>query len=144
MLSKPDIGWTVFSLGGFQAEISYLTDIPFEWLISCKTELEHNIPASFFLELEGESCIVTAYGHTHIICENHDCEHTLITVRDVDFAELTRMLLHDIRLYFDDWVRWYAFEEKESDFARRAPALKELIEETEQALRAYLAKAGRR
>ena len=49
MLSKPENGWTVFSLGDFQAEVSYLVDIPFDWLISCKNALKHNIPLSFFL-----------------------------------------------------------------------------------------------
>ena len=138
MLSKPDIGWTVFSLGDFRAEVSYLVDIPFDWLISCKNALKYNIPASFFLELEGESCIVTSYGYdTHIICQNHDCEYTLTTVRDVDFVQLSRMLVEDIRLYFDDWVTWYNFEQKESDFARRRVALKALIEETESYFERY-------
>ena len=141
MLSKPDIGWTVFSLGDFQAEVSYLVDIPFDWLISCKNALQYNIPASFFLELEGESCIVTSYGcDTHIIFNHHDGAYTLKTVRGVDFMDLSKMLLEDIRLYFEDWVTWYNFEQKEADFARRRIALKALIEETE----AYLAAAAKR
>ena len=137
MLSKPDNGWSVFSLGDFQADVSYLVDIPFDWLISCKNALKYNIPASFFLELEGESCIVTSYGHdTHMIFSHHDGAYTLKTVRDVDFMDLSEMLLEDIRLYFDDWVTWYSFEQKESDFARRRAALKALIEETEANLAA--------
>ena len=137
MLSKPDIGWTVFSLGDFQAQVSYLVDIPFDWLISCKNALKYNIPASFFLELEGESCIVTSYGYdTHIIFKNHDCAYSLITIHDVDFMDVSKMLLNDIRLYFDDWVKWYDFEQTESDFARRRAALKALIEETEACLAA--------
>jgi alpha-L-arabinofuranosidase len=47
------------------------------------------------------------------------------------------MLLEDIRLYFDDWVTWYDFEQTESDFARRRTALKALIEETEAYLERY-------
>ena len=132
MLSKPDIGWSVFSLGDFRAEVSYLVDIPFDWLISCKNAMKYNIPLSFFLELEGESCIVTSYGYdTHIIFHNHDDEYKLINVRDVDFMDVTGMLLEDIKMYFEDWVTWYDFEQKESDFARRRAALKALIEETE-------------
>ena len=73
MLSKPENGWTVFSLGDFRAEVSYLVDIPFDWLISCKNALKHNIPLSFFLELEGETCLVTSYGSdTHIIINRRD------------------------------------------------------------------------
>ncbi len=132
MLSKPENGWTVFSLGDFQAEVSYLVDIPFDWLISCKNALKHNIPLSFFLELEGETCLLTSYGYdTHIIINRRDGGYQLKTVRNVNFMDVSDMLLKDIRLYFDDWVTWYDFEQTEADFARRRAALKALIEETE-------------
>ena len=32
MLSKPNAGWTDFSLGGKTYYLSYLNDIPFVWL----------------------------------------------------------------------------------------------------------------
>ena len=32
MLSKPKQGWTEFSLGGVEADLSYLTNVPIEWL----------------------------------------------------------------------------------------------------------------
>lgn len=132
MLSKPENGWFVFSLGDFQAEVSYLVDIPFDWLISCKNALKHNIPLSFFLELEGETCLLTSYGYdTHIIINRRDGGYQLKTVRNVNFMDVSDMLLKDIRLYFDDWVTWYDFEQTEADFARRRAALKALIEETE-------------
>ena len=141
MLSKPENGWTVFSLGDFQAEVSYLVDIPFDWLISCKNALKHNIPLSFFLELEGETCLLTSYGYdTHIIINRRDGGYQLKTVRNVNFMDVSDMLLKDIRLYFDDWVTWYDFEQTEADFARRRAALKALIEETET----YLAACAKR
>ena len=144
MLSKPDIGWTVFSLGDFQAEVSYLVDIPFDWLISCKNALQYNIPASFFLELEGESCIVTSYGYdTHIIIEKRDDGYKLKTIHAVDFMDLSAMLLKDIRQYFEDWVTWYDFEQTEADFARRRTELKALIEETETFLTAAAEKCNK-
>ena len=137
MLSKPENGWTVFSLGDFQAEVSYLVDIPFDWLISCKNALKHNIPLSFFLELEGETCLLTSYGYdTHIIINRRDDGYRLKTVHNVNFMDVSDMLLKDIRLYFDDWVTWYDFEQTEADFARRRAALKALIEETETHLAA--------
>ena len=137
MLSKPENGWTVFSLGDFQAEVSYLVDIPFDWLISCKNALKHNIPLSFFLELEGETCLLTSYGYdTHIIITRRDDGYQLKTVHNVNFMDVSDMLLKDIRLYFDDWVTWYDFEQTEADFARRRAALKALIEETETHLAA--------
>ena len=141
MLSKPENGWTVFSLGDFQAEVSYLVDIPFDWLISCKNALKHNIPLSFFLELEGETCLLTSYGYdTHIIINRRDGGYQLKTVHNVNFMDVSDMLLKDIRLYFDDWVTWYDFEQTEADFARRRAALKALIEETET----YLAACAKR
>lgn len=141
MLSKPEIGWTVFTLGDFQAEVSYLVDIPFDWLISCKNALKHNIPLSFFLELEGETCLLTSYGYdTHIIINRRDDGYQLKTVHNVNFMDVSDMLLKDIRLYFDDWVTWYDFEQTEAVFARRRAALKALIEETET----YLAACAKR
>ena len=141
MLSKPENGWTVFSLGDFRAEVSYLVDIPFDWLISCKNALKHNIPLSFFLELEGETCLVTSYGSdTHIIINRRDDGYQLKTVHNVNFMDVSNMLLQDIRLYVDDWVTWYDFEQTEADFARRRAALKALIEETET----YLAACAKR
>ena len=141
MLSKPENGWTVFTLGDFEAEVSYLVDIPFDWLISCKNALKHNIPLSFFLELEGETCLVTSYGYdTHIIINRRDDGYQLKTVHNVNFMDVSDMLLKDIRLYFDDWVTWYDFEQTEADFARRRAALKALIEETET----YLAACAKR
>ncbi len=133
MLSKPNIGWSVFTLGEFQTEVSYLVDIPFDWLRACISGLKYNIPFSFFLEEEGSNCIVTAYwDYTHIIIQNEDV--TLKTIKDADWLDLSYMLLVDIKRYFDDWVNWYAFEQTESDFLRRRIELKELIEETEQIL----------
>lgn len=35
MLSKPVNGWTTVSIKDFQAEASYLVDIPFQWLNAC-------------------------------------------------------------------------------------------------------------
>ncbi len=141
MLSKPENGWTVFSLGDFQAEVSYLVDIPFDWLISCKNALKHNIPLSFFLELEGETCLLTSYGYdTHIIINRRDDGYRLKTVHNVNFMDVSDMLLKDIRLYFDDWVTWYDFEQTEADFARRRAELKALIEKTET----YLAACAKR
>ncbi len=133
MLSKPETGWPVFSLGDFRADVSYLTDIPFDWLISCKNALKYNIPASFFLEEEGEQCILTSYGrHTHIIiCDDDEDEYTLKNIYDVDLIDLSHMLITDIKMYFEDWVKWYSSERTGADFARRRTELSELITETE-------------
>ena len=137
MLSAPLHGWTTFSLGGLEYEVSYLVDIPFEWLIACKTALEHNIPASFFLELEGEHCLLTSYqSATHIIHCDHEDVYTLHTVEDVDVLALSRMLVHDIRAYFDEWVKWYPFEETDEDLLRRRAALTTLLAETDAAITA--------
>ena len=46
------------------------------------------------------------------------------------------MLLKDIRMYFDEWVKWYSFEQTEADFVRRRLELTELIGETEKYLSA--------
>jgi len=132
MLSKPKSGWSEFTLGDFKTCVSYLVDIPFDWLISCKNAMKHNIPVSFFLELEGEECIVTSYNaRTHIVISDEEDEYMLKTVCDVDFIDLSAMLLEDIKKFFDDWVKWNPYEQTQEDFTRRQAALKELVEETE-------------
>ena len=136
MLSAPQYGWTTLSLGGLAYAVSYLVDIPFEWLIACRTALEHDIPASFFLELEGEQCLLTSYHVTHIIHSGREGGHTLHTIEDLDVLALSRMLVRDIRAYFDAWVEWYPFEDTDADRARRRAALTTLLAETEAALTA--------
>lgn len=88
MLSKPVNGWTTVSIKDFQAEASYLVDIPFEWLNACLNGFKYKIPISLFIDEEGSECFITTYYDvTHIITDRAD-EVSCSTYRDIDFMEL--------------------------------------------------------
>ena len=112
-----------------------MDDVPFNWLIACKNGLEHNIPVSLYIEEEGSnSIIVTYYYSTHIIIEDEDMNRSLKTIDDIDFLDITYMLLNDIKDNFEDWVKWFVYEDSESDFERSRKELKQLIDETDHCL----------
>ncbi len=135
MLSKPHYGWSDVTIGDFKTQASDLDDIPFTWLQACKSGLEHNIPVSLFVEEEGsDSIIVSYYYSTHVIIEDEDLNRSLKTFEDIDFMDITYMLLNDIKEYFEDWVKWFVYEDTEKDFERRRKELKQLIDETEDLL----------
>lgn len=143
MLSKPHHGWTTITLKDFTAEAGYLDDIPFDWLLSCKNAFNndynnpHYLPIALHINEEPDECmIVSYYDYTHIIIErgNNPTNTRCITYDDIDFMDITNMLLHDIREYFDDWVKWSPYEDTEEDHARRRIELKKLLNEVEEAL----------
>lgn len=135
MLSKPVNGWTTVSIKDFQTEASYLVDIPFEWLNTCLNGFKYKIPISLFIDEEGRECfIITYYDVTHIITDRDD-EVACSTYRDIDFMDITDMLLNDIRKYFENWIVWSPYEDAETDFQRRRIELSKLIEEVENALK---------
>ena len=136
MLSKPDNGWVLVTVGDFRTEASYLADLPFDWLRSCIHSLRFNLPLSLFIEEEGTVCYINAYySVTHIICEDSDFSAVVHTVRDMDMLDLTYQIICDIRAEFEDWVSWYDFEQGEAHFARRRTELAVLLDEAEQLLR---------
>lgn len=130
MLAKPKAGWTTVTIGEFEAEASYLVDIPFEWLKGCLIGLKEKIPITLFIDEEGsEEYIVSYYEGTHIIIDRDD-QPQCMTYRNIDFMDITKSVIDDIRLYFEDWVQWSPYE----DWKKRKVELKELILETEKTL----------
>ncbi len=68
-------------------------------------------------------------------CQNIENDNTTLkTIEDIDFIDLSYMLLTDIKKYFEDWIKWYSFEDTETDFTRRESELKQLINETQKYL----------
>ena len=145
MLSTPENGWVKVTVGDFQTEASYLTDLPFEWLRGCINSLRYNLPLSLFIEEEGTVCYINAYYPvTHIICEDSDFSASVHTVRDLDMLDLTYQIICDIRADFEAWVTWYDFEQGEAHFARRRTELAALLNEAEEALRLRAEKMHKR
>lgn len=134
MLSKPKNGWSTVSIGEFEAEASYLVDIPYDWLNACLTGLSSKVPVTLFINEEGsEEFIVSYYEVTHIIIDQGS-ESECITYRDIDFMDIAKAVIEDIKLYLEDWVEWSPYEDTEEKWEKRRIELKELILKTENAL----------
>ena len=137
MLDKPENGFARVSLGAFESYANYIFDTPFDWLKSCKTALQNKVPLALFIdEGAGNFCyIISFYDTTYVVihkAEDKDAE--LKTINELDFMDITDMLLRDIEADLEEWVRWYAFEDTEEDFARRRVELRKLLGEVEEAL----------
>lgn len=135
MLSKPKNGWTTVSIGEFEAEAGYLVDIPFDWLNACLTGLRNKVPITLFINEEGsEEFIVSYYEVTHIVIDR-DEKPECMTYRNIDFMDIARAVIEDMKLYFEDWVHWSPYEETDEEWEKRQIELKALILETEKALK---------
>ena len=144
MLSKPKDGWTTVSIEDFESEASYLVDIPFDWLNACLTGMVNKVPITLFIDEEGsEVFIVSYYDVTHVIVDRADLPES-ITYRNIDFMDITNGIIEDIKLYFEDWVRWSPYEDTEEECKIRSVHLKKLIKETEKALKKEAERCNKR
>ena len=141
MLSKPKHGWSDFQLDNTSVYgLSYLDDIAFEWLDQAIHGLETLSPfcVKGFLEPDRFLCLVS-YWNCHIICEDdgrealdsdaiaHEYSHT-------NMIEFCENLYNDISQNIDDWVSFFAFDDKDINegkiqLTEKLEKLKELIAE---------------
>lgn len=134
MLSKPQAGWSEFTLGEFKAHASFLTDIPFDWLRGCINGLKHVIPAAFFIDGEGVTCyIISDYCVTYIINDG-----SVLTSVRVGLDRFAEMLVQDIRENLEEWIWWCDVPLNEERYANRKAMLLALLDETQQCLDNYM------
>lgn len=134
MLSKPQAGWSELTLGDYKAPVSFLTDIPFDWLRGCISGLKHVIPAAFFIDGEGVTYyIVSDYCVTYIIKSG-----TVLTQVRVSLDRFAEMLVHDIRENLEEWIWWCDFPLNAEQYANRKSMLLALLDETQQCLNNYM------
>lgn len=136
MLSKPVYGWTDFQLEGTSSySLSYLDDIPFEWVGQAIHGLETMLPFTVkgFLEPARFLCTVS-YWNCHIVREDderypldlgdpldllHELSHT-------SMLQFCRNLYEDISQDLDAWLAFYDTDE-ERDLEKRKRDLTELL-----------------
>ena len=150
MLTKPEAGWSDFSLDGTSVyPLSYLDDIPFEWLDEAIHGLEILNPfcVKGFMEPGRFICIVS-FWNCHIICEDEDKyplipENTRHEISHTSMLQFCQQLYDDISENLDDWARWqdYGWDDDDSEFdfetnkeelIKKLARLKELIAENEE------------
>lgn len=101
MLGIPHHGWVCFSLGEKQCELSYLNNIPVEWLdraiFGLRTMDSFTVrgfcePGTFQCTVERDRC--------HIVCcnEEESCA--------VNMLQFCKYLHEDISRNLDAWSRW--------------------------------------
>ena len=144
MLTKPDCGWSDFSLDGTSVyTLSYLDNIPFEWLDEAIHGLEILNPfcVKGFME-PGRFICVVSFWNCHIICEDEDRDpldpqNTTHEISHTSMLQFCQQLYDDISENLDDWARWdydpeLDFDTNKEELIIKLARLKELIAENEE------------
>ena len=132
MLSKPQHGWTDFSLGKSCYSLSYLSNIPLEWLDRAIWGLETLLPfeVSGYCE-PGRMVCTVEFSECRIFFENdkhikEDCSYETVPISMLDFCQ---RLHKDISAYIDDWQNWNSsFHLTKEDLTLRLDRLQKLID----------------
>ena len=131
MLSKPKHGWTDFSLGESCYSISYLTNVPFDWLDRAIFGLETLLPFEVYGCCEPGRIVCTVDFSECRICFEND-QHKIVDAScvtvPVNMLDFCRMLHKDISGDIDDWGKWSAsYRVTKEDIKSRLNRLEKLI-----------------
>ena len=112
MLSRPDFGWSYISLGGYKNRLSYLTNLPIEWLNAAIYGLENLTPFAVhgFCEPGRLLCLVS-YWNCHVIFEDERSksiakDELMTDIANVSMLDFCIMLRDDISDDLDAWCNW--------------------------------------
>lgn len=135
MLTKPKYGWTNFKLKGTKKySLSYLDDIPFEWLRSAIAGLKTYSPFCVHGEMEpGIMTCTICYDYCCISTDeeaNMDTEAVEAELSNVGAVDFCKMLCKDIEKYIDHWA--YFFCSCREDDESRKEELRELLDTLEE------------
>lgn len=131
MLSKPEHGWSEFSLGESCYSISYLTNVPLDWLDRAIFGLETLLPFEVDGYCEPGRMVCTVdFSESHIFFENgeRDKQNSFCEVIPINMLDFCEQLHKDITDNIDDWQKWnssYSLTKEELQF--RLDRLKKLI-----------------
>ena len=144
MLTKPEGGWSDFSLDGRSLyTLGYLDNIPFEWLDEAIHGLETLNPfcVKGFME-PGRFICVVSFWNCHIICEDEDRDpldpqNTIHEISHTSMLQFCQQLYDDISENLDDWACWdydseLDFDTNKEELIIKLARLKELIAENEE------------
>lgn len=134
MLSKPFNGRCLFSMFDFNIQMSCVTDIPFDWLKTCRFGLENNTEVSLVLTDYGNEYIVLllALGGG-LILKDIEGKKSVEECR-TNLEDFTEHLLMDIENDLEGWVNWYPAKILGGPDAGRKQALQTLLADTAEAL----------
>ena len=137
MLTKPFNGRCLFSLCDFNIQMSCVTDIPFDWLKTCKFGLEYNTDVSLILADHGnEYILLLLMNRRSRLLKDIEWKKS-VEAYEIGLADFTEHLLMDIQNDFEEWVNWYPAKILGGPDAGRKEALETLLADTKKALESF-------
>jgi hypothetical protein len=124
VLSKPEAGWSLFKIGDTEFWLSYLMDLPNDWLDTIIFAYEHDLP--FVLKGECEPgfmyCNVNdLYVHIYYE-EHHEASY------EIYGTNIINVLINDFTKYIDEWADWGYIRYNEEELKEEKKRLQEKIE----------------
>lgn len=143
MLTKPQSGWSDFSLEGTSVYgLSYLDDVGIEWVEQAIHGLETLSPFCVHGNLEpGRMLCLVSYWNCYIFYEREgagpikeDKDKVFESLSHTSLLDFCRYLYDDISGSVDEWASFVdydqkGFDEKRQRLVQRLEKLRELIEE---------------
>ena len=110
MLSKPEYGWSKFSLGKGTWDLSYLTNVPLDWLDNAIWGMKNFEPFTVKAECEpGDLLCTVDHAYCYIIFQDWDekaQEKISFEWYPLTMLEFCQQLVQDISTHLDDWSRY--------------------------------------
>jgi hypothetical protein len=133
MLNKPEHGWSDFSLGTKRYSLSYLSNIPLEWLDRAIFGLEALLPFELQGHCEPGSLVCTVnLSECRIDFEMVRSNRVIRSTETlpVSILEFCRMLHKDLSADPEAWAAWNpSFHMETEDLQAKLDRLAQLIEE---------------
>lgn len=106
MLSKPENGWTQFSLGNFTSRASYLTDIPQKCIKAFTEALRDVTVAIVNFDAEGWEFSLYCFNNISIIYMNDENGEPQEFYIDMGIKEVAREFIEDLERDYLAWQLW--------------------------------------
>lgn len=142
MLSKPNAGWAVVTIGKMEFNASYLTDIPKDCLIAAKNYLsgEPLLALFFDLEEEGTLYVLSDKLGTFVITETDEWDDEINDFKyktdriGISAETLIQEIVQDIKRYIDEWTGWLCYDELDPN---KRVEIEKLLNEVSEAQKTY-------
>ena len=120
MLGPPKYGWSTLTVGDFEIDVSYLTDVAVDCL-KAFNEYQPWFPTAIHFDAESEGThylMLTGFhvfvlGYSWLPC---DSETYGLKEFDLDVKDLARELYSDINSNIKAWAMWDVFEGDKFNF----------------------------
>ena len=130
MFSVPEYGRTDFSIGDKKYPLSYVTDVPIDWLNAAIYGLKHWSPFTVYGDCETTDvyCTVTEM-FCHIIYEGYEIvpETYFVNLTMLDFC---KALHADISKDVDAWSDWLRYDDElfRQEYKRKLRSLRDELD----------------